>query len=358
MTFGPRLYPLAPSIWGEAVELPVDNVVQAPLFAEFAGRRGTSFVPVHLQPNPLTGTWRVRRLNQDGSQGPTLGEVARERREAFSDVRRVEASLLMPATLAQVRMEPETGQFNVTVLLPAPELAVPRNDTPDAAAVLPPGDMVVVDTAKGEYTADELAARSPGQWFVALHPIGGSVAATLGDKVLGGFDPDEAAALAEFIAGAKEPVYARAVLLDGMAALDIAGPEEGVQRVPALQVPDTRPMTPWAIVNFPDGTWAVTVERDFATDPADTVKPRHTARYVSLAGGERPANLEAPTEMFGAVVVEKQDADTAGAEKPKPLEAQTAKAAWSGAGDYLTEVEKVRVRRAARVAGEGGRHRR
>ncbi|MGP8710422.1 hypothetical protein, partial [Pseudomonas aeruginosa] len=64
--------------------------------------------------------------------------------------------------------------------------------------------------------------------------------------------------------------------------------------------PQRRP-EPWQLIEFPGGGWAVTVERDFATDPADTVKPKHTARYVSLGGGARPEDIAAPTEMFGRV---------------------------------------------------------
>ena len=150
--------------------------------------------------------------------------------------------------------------------------------------------------------------------------------------------------------GAPE-VYARAVLLDGMAGLDVGQPEEGIVLVPALSVPDERPRQPWSLVDFPDGSWAVTVEHDYVVDDEDVLRPLHTARYVSLAGGPRPEELAAPTEMFG--VVDDDATDT-----PEPAEAPlTAIPAKDvkGAGDYLTETEKVRLRRAKRAKEASGR---
>lgn len=375
-----RLYPLAPSVWGVGEEIGLDQVAQVPLFDEFAGLGGSAFVPVLLHPNPLNGAWSVRRLLVDGSQGRVIGEIPWSQRGRYEDMRRVEASLLLPVTTAEIRHDAAAGLFRATVILPPPQLAVPRNDTAPGAAVLPPGDMVVVDTAAGEYSAEELAARSPGSWFVALHEVGGAVAATLGGKVLGGFAEADAAQLREFVraaagagaagdaggagnAGSAVPVYARAVLVGGMAALNVAGPNEGLQTVPALKVPDLTPTEPWSLVEFPDGTWAVTVERAFVADPDDTVRPRHTARYVSLAGRARPEEVAAPTEMF-----ELPGGASASAPEPRRVPATGGGGdggdALAGAEGYLTEVEKVRLRRQRRAAGTAGtggtagRHRR
>ena len=338
-----RLYPLAPSVWGAALQLPVRDVVQASLFTEFAAHPGTAFIPVHLQSEPLSGGWKVRQAN-----GAAIGTLPASERERFEDLRRVEASLLMPSTLAEVYLSAETGRFEVNVLLPPPELIVPRNDAPSSAVVLPPGDMVLIDTSKGEFTADELAMRSPGQWLVALHVIGDAVAATLGDKVLGGVEWE------------GEPpthdgeLYARAVLLEGMAALDVA-PEQHPTNVPALQVPDQRPVTPWELIDFPDGTWAVTVLRDYAVDDADTLRPAHTSRYVSLSGEERPDDVAAPTEMFHTVDLPEPER-----RRPTPIASAHAAAQVAdveAAGEFLTEVEKLRLRRQARLSRRGGRHR-
>lgn len=412
---GPRLYPLAPSVWGQGEEIPVEHVVQAALFTDFADLRGSAFIDVLLQPNPLTGSWRVRRLSTGGGQGPVLGEIASEHRDRFADVVRVDASLLMPVTVAEVKLEESTGRFELAVVLPPPELAVPRNDAPASALVLPPGDMMVVDTTKGEFTAEELAARSPGQWFVALHRIGDHVAATLGDKVLGGFDSPDNETLGRFLTAAAETdeagsgvVYARVVLLDGLVALNIAGPDEGIGQVPGLKVPagyqrpqahpqqGAGPAAPWSLIEFPDGTWGVTVERDYAADPGDTPQPADTARQVSLAssvdensadenraapadeadrddvsaaevtGPIEPVRTPKPeTATFAAVPHPASDSTPASAPALLAAEREQQRAPEVAASPDLTglsEVEKVRLRRQARMQAatdeEGGRHRR
>ncbi|MCP1387413.1 hypothetical protein M5J20_04320 [Corynebacterium sp. TA-R-1] len=367
-----RLYPLAPSVWGAAEEITATGVVQALLFAEFGGHVGAAYVDVLLEPHPLTATWRVRRVGPNSAQGPVLGEVPAAKRARFEDTSRIDASLLRPQTTAAIALDPATGKFAVQVLLPPPVLAVPRNDVPADAVVLPPGDMVVVDTARGEYNAELLGARSPGQWFVALHRIGDSVAATLGDKVLGGFDAADAEELGYILEdtaaeAGERPVYARAFLLDGMAGISVAGPEEGLQRVPTLKVPDQRSLSPWRVEEYADGTWGVLVDRGHVMDETEAPKPRHTARYVSLAGGERPEDLAAPTEMFGRVDI--PDAElrrgrhaapegaSGSAVRVAQLVAKQTSASVEPSEGYLTEVEKVRLRRAKRIAGEGGRHR-
>lgn len=384
-----RLYPLAPSVWGVGEEIQLEHIVQAPLFGEFPSLGGTAYFDVLLHPNPLTGAWRVRRLLPGSEQGRVLGDVPESQRERFESMRRVEASLMMPVTTCELRLDPDTGLFAASIILPAPQLAVPRNDPPAQALVLPPGDMLVVDTAVGEFSAEELEGRSPGTWFVRLHEIGGTVVAMLGDKVLGGFDDRDAATLLDYLdkvravrgageaAGEGTALFARAVLLDAMVALNAGSPREGLQRVPALKVPDSAPTAAWAFTEFPDGSWAVTVERPFATDPTDAPRPRHTARYVSLTGHERPADVAAPTEMFSRVDIDEGRTEdtpetTAGAavrEAPAPVPepvfaqpqahpADAPRDALAGAGDYLTEVEKVWMRRQARASRGGGRHRR
>ncbi|QYH19946.1 hypothetical protein JKI95_02390 [Corynebacterium aquatimens] len=217
---------------------------------------------------------------------------------------------------------------------------------------------------------------------MALHRIGEAVAATLGDKVLGGFDAadneelgyileDAAADLARLTQPAVEPgpIYARAFLLDGMAALSVAGPEEGLETVPALKVPDPRPLVPWQITEFADGSWGVTVERDHVMAPEDAPRPRHTARYVSLAGTDRPEGVAAPTEIFGRVDIPDDQVRGARHAAPEEQHAQVKQVAGKvssisdmpqAASEYLTEVEKVRLRRNARIAAGkrgAGRHR-
>ena len=73
-----KQYPLAPSTWGAGVEVPVDHVSQAALFADLAGLRGTIYVDVALEANPLNRSWRVRRGSTGDLPGPVLGEIALE----------------------------------------------------------------------------------------------------------------------------------------------------------------------------------------------------------------------------------------------------------------------------------------
>jgi len=347
-----KQYSLAPSTWGAGVEVPVDHVSQAALFSDFAGRRGTTYVDVVLEANPLNRSWRVRRRSGGELPGPVLGEVAPEWRAHFDEVERVHSSFLQPATVAAVNLNKDTGRFDVHVVLPQPHLAVPRNNAPEEAAVLLPGDMLVIDTSVGEFEAAELSARSPGQWFVGLVPIDGTPLATLDGRVLGAIaEPDGEAVLAWLSQFPNGGLWARAVVLDGMAALDAASPDEGTEQIPALSAAPQRRPEPWQLIEFPGGGWAVTVERDFATDPVDEVKPKHTARYVSLGGGARPEELAAPTEMFGRV---DEPAEAESPRRPEP----TAVAAQNTGDGYLTEVEKVQLRRKNRKRRRGGRHRR
>lgn len=353
-----RLYSLAPSIWGAGEEIELASVIQAPLFEEFGDTKNSAFLPVLLHPNPLNGSWRVRRVGHDRTQGRVLGEVAAEHRQRYPEMQRIEASLLMPTTIAEVRFDNQSGLFRAKIILPPHQLTVPRNDPPEGALVLPPGDMIVVDTAKGEFSADELVALSPGTWFVALHPLAGTVAATLNGKALGGFGAEDAKDLLAYIEEAGAPLYVRAVLLEGMAALNAGDPSEGLQTIPVLKVPDTTPTTPWSLVNFPDGSWAITVERPFATDPEDTVRPHYRARYVSLTGKDRPDDVAAPTQMFAKVELPEDKPEDKPVEvRERAVVKEKPDTGWQGAGGYLTEVEKVQLRRRERVAGEVGRHR-
>ena len=345
-----KQYSLAPSTWGAGVEVPVDHVSQAALFSDFAGRKGTTYVDVVLEANPLNRSWRVRRRSGGELPGPVLGEVAPEWRAHFDEAERVHSSFLQPATVAAVNLNKDTGRFDVHVVLPQPQLAVPRNNAPEEAAVLLPGDMLVIDTSVGEFSAAEREARSPGQWFVGLLPIDGTPLVTLDGRVLGAVTGPDGEAVLEWLEGFPNGgLWARAVVLDGMAALDAAAPDEGTEQIPALSAAPQRRPEPWQLIEFPGGGWAVTVERDFATDPSDAVKPKHTARYVSLGGGARPEDVAAPTEMFGRIAE-----PTEAPKRPEP----TAVAEQNTRDGYLTEVEKVQLRRKNRGRRRGGRHRR
>ena len=95
--------------------------------------------------------------------------------------------------------------------------------------------------------------------------------------------------------------------------------------------------------------------RDYAVDDADTLRPAHTSRYVSLSGEERPDDVAAPTEMFHTVDLPEPER-----RRPTPIASAHAAAQVAdveAAGEFLTEVEKLRLRRQARLSRRGGRHR-
>lgn len=366
--YEPTRYPLAPAAWGTGEELPVEQLMQAALFSDFGSTKGTTFIDVTLEPNPLSGGWRVRH------NGAALGHIPAWQRQRYSDMERINGSILVPATVASVHFHKETGQFDLRVILPPPQLAVPRNNAPDGAIVLPPGDMVVIDTSRGEFWADKLQALSPSQWLVGFQVMDNAdIVVTLDQRVLGVIGEDEAASVAAILdAAPATQVFARAYLLNGMAGLDIAPAKEAedpaLLNVPALKVADSRPRRPWSCVDFPDGSWAVTVERSHATDPADTIYPSPGARLVSLGGSaaqaDRPVQPAPPAQLAApAPAAEPSD--------PVPSNETTFDAdltvgfspttTWAVAGSYLTEVEKVRMRRAQRQhqpdGEEGGLHR-
>ena len=332
-------YTLSPSAWGAAVEVPVGNPVQAILFSDFGSRPGTSYARVALHPDPLSGAWRVR------SPGGIIGQVDAAQRALFPDIQRIHAAGLSPTTLAGVRIDPATGLFDVTLFLPPASLAVPRNGAREASLVLPAGDMYPVDTATGEFSAAELQQRSPGQWIVGLRVVGEVVVVTLDGRALGSLSPSESEAVRTFLEPALGDapggaLSARAHVLDGMVGLDIAAPDSlcsAVQVLPAIAPAADTPAEAVGegpeVTEFPDGTWAVTVDREEAVDPADVATPTNGARRVSLTpAAPQP---DSPSVDF------------------------TPTRSWSvSAGNYLTEVEKVRLRRQADRPGAAGRHRR
>ena len=314
---GPTVYPLAPSAWGAAEEIDVDHLVQALLFSEVTSTFGTTYLEVRLEPDPLTRGWRVRAGEH------VIGAIAAVVRSRFPAIERIHASGFVPSTIAGARFDSERGRCDVQVYLPPPQMCVPRNNAPAGAVVLGPGDMIAVDTSTGEFTAAELAARSPGQWLVGLSIVGDAVVITLDGRVLGTVSDADNAALASLIDAPTS--YARAHIIDAMVGLDVSEPAAEPAPVPALTVPAPEPERDWNLVTFPDGTWSVVVERDAAIDPEDIAAPARRSRPV--AG---PASIDfTPTTSFRA-----------------------------SSAAYLTEVEKMRIRREQQDASKGGRHRR
>lgn len=291
------------------------RVVQSVLYTDIASTFGTTYVEVYLEPDPLSRGWRVRCPRCGGS---VIGEIAAPYRAAYPSLQRVHSSGLVPSTVAGVRLDAARGLFNVDVFLPPEPVAVPRNNVPAGAAVLPPGDMVVVDTSAGEFSAPELEFRSPGQWLVGLVTVGDAVVVTLDGTVLGTADIN--------LAG-DGVAYARAHIVEAMVGLDIGEPEPNPPAVPALTAPPPEREGAWEAMDFPDGGWAVTVGRDNAIDAGDLPDPAAGARRVRSPSAPAPSVDFTPTTSFSA-----------------------------SAATYLTEVEKARLRR-EQSGRARGRHR-
>lgn len=328
------VYPLAPSTWGAGEEITVTDVLQSPLFAEFGGTRHTSYVPVALEPNAVEESWRVRRLGHG-----VVGEISQFDRARYVDLERIHQSQLLPLTLAAVKFDAEEGKFAVDVILPPPQLAVPRNNAGLHSLVLPSGDMAIIDTERGEFSADQLASFAPGQWFVGLKAAGSDVVVTLGERVLGCVSAADADDVRTILFDApstdNEVTVARAFFLDGMAALDIADYAETTDprwlRVPDLAQSGADSGKAFETVQFPDGSWAVTVDRSRAATPS---RPRTSATDAD------------PAPLVDMDAVENEEASI-------PDEVTAVEAPHSDDGDYLTEVQKAQRRRSQ----EAGRHR-
>lgn len=328
------VYPLAPSTWGAGEEITVTDVVQSPLFAEFGGTRHTSYVPVALEPNAVEESWRMRRLGHG-----IVGEISQFDRARYVDLERIHQSQLLPVTLAAVKFDAEQGKFAVDVILPPPQLAVPRNNAGLHSLVLPSGDMAIIDTERGEFSAEQLANLAPGQWFVGLQIADSDVVVTLGERVLGcvsAADVDDVRTILFDAPSTDNAItVARAFFLDGMAALDIADYGEVTDprwlRVPDLAQSGADSAKAFETVQFPDGSWAVTVDRSRAATPS---RPK-----TSTTDAE-------PATLVDMDAVENEEASI-------PDEVAVVDAPSSDDGDYLTEVQKAQRRRSQ----EAGRHR-
>ncbi|MHA2788619.1 hypothetical protein ACXZ66_05665 [Corynebacterium sp. S7] len=270
-------YLVAPVALNQYRRLPVDDVLQAPLFAQFTPTEEEVFVPVTLAADPVKGTWRVRW------EFGILGEVSKELREEYPEMVRVSSSGFLPETLAGIRIE--GSQLFVDVLLPPPELAVPRNNVTEDTRVLPPGGAFEVDTATGEFDEDELQVLSPGQWLLILTQMGDQLIATLDGRVLGTVSGDAGTELLSFIHSVQNddpgaPVAGRAYFQDLSVTIDASRPHGDSEHVAPLQVPDARPRSTYRVNQLEDGTVMVTVAHALATDPDDEANPREGARIV------------------------------------------------------------------------------
>ncbi|WP_018295896.1 hypothetical protein [Corynebacterium lubricantis] len=285
-------YLVAPVALNEYRRLPVDNILQAPLFAQFTPTEEEVFVPVTLASDPVQGTWRVRW------EFGILGEVAKDLREEYPEMVRITSSGFLPETIAGIRIE--DNQLRVDVLLPPPELAVPRNNVTDETWILPPGDSFEVDTTTGEFDESELQVLSPGQWLLILTEMGDQLIAVLDGRVLGAVQGDAGARLLSFVHLVNDddpgsPVAGRGYFQDSVVRIDASQPRGDSEHVAPLQTPDTRPRTASRVNQLEDGTVMVTVAHVLATDPEDEAHPHEGARVVvSPHEDVPPAEAPAP----------------------------------------------------------------
>lgn len=328
-------YPLTPAALGNGVNVRVGNTVQATLFEHIstaAGPEHNLATSVELEPYPLTGTWRVR---WPLAFGAIIGEIDAATRTDYALTDVIHECGFIPTAQATFALDRFTGTYDVTVHLALPQFVVPRNNPADGAGVLPSGGIsadehILVDVTTGEYTEAEILRMSPGQWLVELSTHEDTVVVTCDGRVLGTLseqDSAEVRVLLETLTSDPAPLLARAMLIDGAVTLDVArySTAKTLRHLPSLPVTEIPAPNVFQVYEFGDGTMAVTVDSTAAVAPEDQPKPTGAARTV-----DTPTTVAPP-------------------EKPEELE------------EELSEVEKVRLRRAQRDHSDrgtnAGRHR-
>ena len=97
-------YPLAPSALGGGSQLGVGNLVAATLFAH----AGTPLddeplrTTVELEPDPLTGGWRVR---WPAAHGSVIGDIGAHERAPFRSVDTLHEAGLVPTAQATITFD-------------------------------------------------------------------------------------------------------------------------------------------------------------------------------------------------------------------------------------------------------------
>lgn len=221
---------------------------------------------------------------------------------------------------------------------------------------------VYVHVADGEFTAAETMLMSPGQWLVGLHLHGHTVVVTCGGRVLGTLDARQSGPVREKLAALfaqNVDVKARAWAVDGSISVDVTRTPGifPVRTLPPLPLPAGPEIDiPAAeVYEFADGSLVVTVDLSAAIDPEDWVYPRPGARTVDPVHPAQPAATLFPEEPLvqpaapEAAHESAQDAPTQyfpAFVDFNPSHTDDGEAAASET--YLTEVEKVRLRRARR----------
>ncbi|STC70121.1 Uncharacterised protein [Corynebacterium pilosum] len=338
-------YRLTPTALEDFVRLPVNDIVATSIFAHMVPSDDETTVPVTLTVDPLTQAWRVRW------EFGVLGEIPAEVREEFSSLNRVIASGFVPETKATISAGGPAG-IEVAVLLPPPDLAVPRNDVSPEAWILPTGSAFTVDTSDGEIDALDLVLYSPGQWLVTLVELDGTVVATIDGRAAGTISEGLNDTLLRYLRAAQQrhpdaPIAVRGFIVDSDVVLDAGFPRADEYQLPALKVPDDRPRSARQLFLAEDGALVVSVDRVAALDPADEANPHsHARRVVSPHGmASEPDDASEEKPESPAAPDPQPEATLEPAENSLPID-----------GAYLTEVEKLRARRAQRKKSDGPRH--
>lgn len=374
-------YPLAPSALGGGTELSVGNLVAATLFAHAGAPLDDEplHTTVELEPDPLTGAWRVRWPVAHGS---IIGDISAHERAPFSSVDTLHEAGLVPTAQAAITFDRLTASHRVTVQLAPPALCVPRNNLLPGALLLPgtaPGEApVYVHVADGEFTAAETMLMSPGQWLVGLHLHGHTVVVTCGGRVLGTLDTQQAGPIREKLAALfaqGSDVKARAWAVDGSISVDVTRTPGAfpVRTLPPLPLPAGPEIDiPSAeVYEFGDGSLVVTVDLSAAIDPDDWVHPRPGARTVAPVHPAEPADIAAPAETAAEPIAPQEEtaspahAHSADSAQDAPTQyfpafvdfnpSHSADGDTASSETFLTEVEKVRLRRARRTS-HGPKH--
>ncbi|MDO5668641.1 MAG: hypothetical protein Q4G50_01430 [Corynebacterium sp.] len=226
-------YPLArPPAGTDAHSLPVENVSQAILFshlrtAQLSEPHG-ALIPVQLIPDFRDGGWRVRW------ELATIGSVPASLRDVFPTIDRVHQAHYEPQAWARVCINRERGLLDVTLELPAPELAIPVNSLADATRILSQG------------------ARLPATLSGANRQMLGRVE---GSHVI--VDEDIIGHL-EYAPLEEGPLGVRVFVIDGKSFIDIGLGEP----LPAPALPEPEPLP-----EPQTGAWAVTMNAEDLAEP-------------------------------------------------------------------------------------------
>lgn len=334
-------YPLVPAALGRAVPVKVGNLVAPTLFEAFGTcPDGVVTVPVSLDPHPLSGTWRVRLPRAFGA---VIGDIDAGVRAEYGEVDRVHEAGANATAEAAVAFDAARASFSAAVSLAPCELIMPRNNPVSDAVVLPTGTVLPVEVGSGEFTAAETMAMSPGQWLVELRTVGGAVVAVCDGRPLGAVDSPQLKKLIDAHHAPSRPLMARAFAVGGAISIDADLSGATPVELASFDLPEPFETAAWEVYEYADGTLAITVEREAAIDPEDwRDNPNPGARQIT--GPVSPASVSAgedtPTQYFPAPV---------GFTPPATESVDRERT-------YLTEVEKVRLRRAQRASG-GARHR-